>query len=585
MNNLRKTLTNLLDTEDRRSFTTFIVISFLAGIIEVIGIGSIMPFIAVLMQPDIIFSNKILAAIYAELGFETTQQFLIFMGCATLVLITLGGIINICSIRYQLKVTHRIGHKWATRLFSAYLHQPYRFYLKTNTNTMKSTILSEVDRVVSSILIPVAVFISKAMIICIILFLLLFVSPIVTVLLIVITGGVYSGLLIYFRKKMKSRGQQAVLQNSLRFRTTSEAFDSIRDIKLHDNAAFFENAFGQASEKFTTAQAYSLYHGQIPKYIIEMIGFIILIALILYLMTSGNNQVSDIIPLITLFAASGYKVLPAAQNLYSSLNSIRFNGAALASVAAGMNLPTNNKITSNNNLSKIDFKNEINIQNVTFAYDDREQPALRNVTAHIRKNTMVGIIGQTGAGKSTFIDILIGLLSPQSGQILIDGNILNANDIKSWQSKIGYVPQQIHLLAGSIKSNIAFGKTEEHADFDKIKDSAKKAHIDSFIASLPDGYDTDVGERGDRLSGGQRQRIGIARGLYRDPEILVLDEPTSALDSETAQGLVKTLKAISAEKTIIIITHNMDTLDHCDQVLRFSDGQICSASPDDAKKD
>ncbi|MDB5492268.1 MAG: Lipid export ATP-binding/permease protein MsbA [Micavibrio sp.] len=574
MDTLPKKLGRLLDVEDRRSFTIFIAISFLAGVIEVIGIGSIMPFIGVLMQPDIIKTNHILAAMYDRLQFEDTRQFLVVMGCATLCMIALGGIVNIFNVRYQLRVTHRIGHKWAVRLFSTYLHQPYKFYLKTNTNTMKSTILSEVDRVVSSVLVPVAVIISKTMVISILLLLLMFVNPVITALLVLITGGIYASLLFYFRNKMRIRGRDAVRQNAIRFKTTSEAFASIRDIKLHDNAGFFEGEFSRASEKYTTSQAYSLYHGQVPRFIIETAGFVILITLVLYLIVSGGKNVSDVIPLIALFAASGYKVLPAAQNLYSSFNSIRFNSAGLDFVSEGMSLPVQ---AQDEGGARLPFSSEIRVDGVTFTYDDRTAPTLNEVSALIRKNNLVGVVGPTGAGKSTFIDILIGLLSPQSGAVLVDGGALNDSTIKSWQRQIGYVPQQIHLLTGSIGSNIAFGKSANHADPAKIADAAQKAHIDSFIATLPDGYETDVGEHGDRLSGGQRQRIGIARALYRDPEILVLDEPTSALDAETARNLILTLKVLSQKKTVIIITHQAETLEHCDQVLMVEDGRIRQA--------
>lgn len=577
MKHLGKNLVRLLDTEDRRSFAIFVAISFFSGVIEVIGVGSIMPFIGVLMQPDLITENQILSSAYETFNFRTSSQFLFFLGMVTLAFITLGGICNIFSIRYQLKITHKIGHKLAVRLLSSYLSQPYSFYLRTNTNVLKSSILSDVDRVVSSVLIPAATIISKAMVITIILLLLLFINPTITALLFVITGGVYAGLIIYFRKKMKTRGQQALQQNAIRFKIVNESFSCIRDIKLHDNADFFEDQFNQASKKFADLQAYSLYHGQIPKFIIEMVGFFILILLILFLISEGNNHVQDIIPLIALFAASGYKILPAAQNLYSSLNSIRFNSAGLESVAQGVSLTPehaqNDKVGSD-----LHFNNAITMDKICFSYENASEKVLKDISLQIKKNSLIGVVGPTGAGKSTLIDILIGLIPPDSGQILIDETPLTAQNLKSWQKKIGYVPQHVQLISGSIASNIAFGKEDRNIDWERIDDAARNAHIHTFIQDLPDGYKTDVRENGDRLSGGQRQRIGIARALYHAPDIIVLDEPTSALDPETAQNIILTLKSIARERTIILITHDLDRLSHCDQIIFVNNGQAKSAS-------
>lgn len=565
----------LMDPTDRRAFIIFVIISFFAGIIEVAGIGSIMPFIGVLMQPDLIHHNKILAHIYDTLHFSDSNQFIIFTGAVTLTIIVAGGLINILSIRYQLRVTYRIGHKLAQRLLISYLSQPYRYFLGINSNSIKSIILSEVDRTVAAVLVPCGVIIAKSMIIIALMAMLLLVNPVITIVLIALVGGTYAILLFYFRHRMRICGQDAVHQNTVRFQTISEAFSSIRDIKLHHNAGFFTDKFRYASERFNNAQAYSLFHGQLPKFIIEMIGFVVLIGLILYLIVSGNRAANEVIPLIALFAASGYKVLPAAQSLYASYNNVRFYTTSIDLVLEGLNLPQSSA-GSEGHPGRLEFSRDIVAQDLVFSYAGRGEPALKSVSCTIRKNSLVGVIGPTGAGKSTFIDILIGLLPSDSGQILIDGVELTPLNSPLWQQQIGYVPQKIYLLDDSIENNIAFGQAI--LDHTQIEKAAERAKVANFILTLPEQYKTFVGEQGDHLSGGQRQRIGIARALYRDPAVLVLDEPTSALDSETAQQLMTTLKALSQQKTIIIITHAQEILDSCDMILRINNGMLESSS-------
>jgi len=567
-------LLRLLDTNDKKSFFLFILISFLGGAIEVAGIGSVMPFIGVLIQPDLVTTNHILSSIYTTLQFSSTSNFIIFMGCITLGTVMTGGTINILAIRFQLNLSYRIAHKWTTRLFSTYLHQPYKFYLGMNSNAMKSGILSEVDRTVSSVLIPSSVLISKAMILTVIFIMLLFINAAITIILMGIIGSIYGALLIYFRHKMKRRGQGMVEHNKTRYRVTSEAFTGIREIKLYHNAAYFEKKFATASKEYNMSQAYSLYFGQIPRFIIEIVGFSALIGLAIYLIAVSGNPANHVIPLIALFAAAGYKILPASQNLYTSLNKIRFNSASLAAVADGLALSPEIEEDNADDKTKITFDHEISVKNISFAYDNQPTPALNNVNCTIKKNTLVTIMGPTGAGKSTFIDLLAGLLQPTAGEILIDGQTLTTANVRSWQRQIGYVPQKIHLLDGSIKDNITFGQPADLIDVDQITVAAKKAQIDSYIMSLPDQYRAAVGEHGDHLSGGQRQRVGIARALYRDPAILILDEPTSALDADTARSLLTTLKELSQEKTVIIITHSTEAQKYCDQILFVSEGQI-----------
>lgn len=572
-----KTLIRLLDSHDRRSFFIYTVISFVAGIIEVVGIGSIMPFIGVLLQPSLVTENPILFGVYSMLGFTSTNMFIIFMGLTTIGLITLGGITNIFCVRYQLRMSYMTGHKWAVRLLSAYLSQPYKFFLRQNTNTIKAIVLSDVDRVVSALLLPFGAIIARSFVIMLLVILLLLVNPAVTLSLVGITGGIYGALLLYFKKKMKTKGALALLQNSIRFKSANDALSCIREIKLHGNASFFTDNFEKASGSFASLQAYSLYHGQIPRFVIEIIGFVILITILLYFLVSGKANTGDIIPLVALFAASGYKILPAAQNLYSSINSIRFNTSALETVAAGMALEIyEDQITDNN--KKIDFLKEIKIEDLSFAYEGADTYTIHDINISIQKNSMVGIVGPTGAGKSTLIDILIGLLPPQKGKISIDATTLSPDHIRAWQRKIGYVPQQVQLLEGTAAYNIAFASDPGKIDKERMIRAATAACMNDFISEDKNGFDLEVGEEGTRLSGGQKQRLGIARALYLEPEVIVLDEPTSALDKETAKAIITSLKSLSHEKTIIIITHNLEVLNFCDQIVFVNNGTVKSAA-------
>lgn len=565
---------SLFDAHDKRAFITFVIISFLGGVIEVAGIGSIMPFMGILLQPDLVMTNSVLSQMYVALNFSHQSHFIIFMGCVTLAMIVSGSLINILAAKFQLNLSYKIGHKWASRLFSIYLHQPYKFYLSVNSNAMKSSILSEVDRAISSTLIPSSVFISKAMILMVILGMLLFVNAVVTLVLMVIVGGIYGSLLVYFRQKMKRRGQDMVDNNKTRYSVTDEAFMGIREVKLYHNAGYFEDRFSAASQHYNMTQAYSLFFGQIPRFVIEMIGFAALIILVLYLIVRDGVPVDQVIPLIALFAAAGYKTLPAAQNLYASLNSIRFNSASLSTVASGFALASEMEKRDDKDQEDLAFAKQLTVKDVSFSYDAQSAPALKNLHCTIQKNTLVMISGQTGAGKSTFIDLLSGLLTPDEGHILIDDIALTKKNVHAWQQQIGYVPQKIHLLDRSIEVNITLSQSGDDIDRDKMITAAKMAKIDDYVQSQPDKYKTEIGEQGERMSGGQRQRLGIARALYRDPNVLILDEPTSALDEKTANELLQNLKEMTKTKTIIIITHSTEAQKYCDQLLFVNDGCV-----------
>ncbi|HRX22452.1 MAG TPA: ATP-binding cassette domain-containing protein, partial [Syntrophomonadaceae bacterium] len=330
------------------------------------------------------------------------------------------------------------------------------------------------------------------------------------------------------------------------------------------------------SSLISNLQAWNALVGTIPKYVLESVAFGSVIALVLILLIF-KGEAQNVIPVVTFFAFAGYRLMPAIQDVFQTSTQIKFNQATLDHIYKEMINIKTQPVTSNEIAGEpepLEFKEQIRLESITFSYSSMGEKVLEDVNITIRKNQKVGIVGATGAGKTTLVDILLGLFIPEQGQIFVDDIKVNADNVRSWQKLIGYVPQQIYLSDDTISGNIAFGIPDSSIDLNKVKKAASIARLDEFIERLPDKYDTVVGERGVRLSGGQMQRVGIARAVYDDPEVLILDEATSALDSITEQEFMEALEAAAAVKTLVIIAHRINTVRNCDTIIMLEEGKV-----------
>ena len=407
-----------------------------------------------------------------------------------------------------------------------------------------------------------------------------YVDPYLAIISGIAIGGFYASVFLGLKKKLTKLGITLVETNKARFKTVTEALAGIKIIKLLGCEHLEINRFSKASKTFNTTQAFHQVSNQIPSFIVEAILFGAMILFTLYLLMSSeyksSQRLSEMLPLIGLYGFSAYRLKPAINSIYSGFINLKYGHAAIDSLYSFMNLHSNvgleKKCTN-----KLQFKHNIIFKDLSFKYSGSKKYNLKNINFEVPVGSILGLVGKTGSGKTTLIDVFIGLLRPTKGMIRVDGEKLESANLSQWRKNIGYVPQEIFLTDTSITENIAFGTLPNKINFDRVRECAKLAKIHHFIETeLPQGYNTFVGERGGRLSGGQRQRVGIARALYHDPDIIIFDEATSALDDLTEKEVMQAINELSSKKTIIIIAHKLATLKKCDKIIIMENGKVKS---------
>jgi ABC-type multidrug transport system fused ATPase/permease subunit len=391
--------------------------------------------------------------------------------------------------------------------------------------------------------------------------LLFFYNPWIAASAVAVIGLLYGAIYTLVRKKLGSTGQARQTANGKRFQACNEALSGIKDVKITHATAAYQQKFNHSSHEYSRHQANAETLSQSPLYMVETVGYTGLIILALILMKQSND-ISQVLPVLGLYGFAAYRLLPSAQIMYRGFAQLKFSSAALSTIHQHLSMPSSETKPTTQILAP---EKEIRLQGVHFAYPSAlDKPVLKNFDLVIPANTSVGIVGKSGAGKSTVMDLLLGLLQPQAGTLSVDGIPIDASNIQNWQAAIGYVPQHIYLADTSIAENIAFGVAPEQIDMQAVERAARAAQIHDFISTeLLDAYQSTIGDRGVRLSGGQRQRIGIARALYRDPPVLLMDEATSALDAGTDKAITQAISALSDKKTIIIIAHREESLSFC----------------------
>ena len=539
-----KKLLYLLTSHERKRGGLLLVMILLMALLDMIGVISILPFIAVLLNPEIIETNSILNYMFkisATLGIDSKQQFLFCLGSIFLILLVFSLAFKALTTYVQFRFTEMRAFSIGKRLVEGYLYQPYSWFLNRNSAELGKTIISQVTSVVSNGIRPMVNLIAN---------------------------------IIYklVRGILKKIGHESVKADQSRFITLSEAFGASKEVKLGSLEDIYIKRFADASQKHASNQASAKSISQIPRYILEAIAFGGMLLFVLFLVEEGG-MLDTVLPIVALYAFAGYRLMPALQQTYASFSLLRFVGPALDYLYN--DLKNLEKKTFLENKHKLSFDNEITLNKINYSYPNTPRNVLKNVSINIPAHKSIGIVGKTGSGKTTLVDIILGLLDVKEGTLKIDGQIINRDNQISWQRYIGYVPQKIYLADDTIAANIAFGKNFENINMDKLISAAKVANLHEFIIDeLPLQYQTTVGENGVKLSGGQRQRIGIARALYNEPKVLVLDEATSALDNQTEKLVMEALNNASKEITIIMIAHRLSTIKKCDKIFLLQDGEV-----------
>lgn len=572
-----KKIYSLFDKGDKKIIQLLTVATVMVAFFQVAGIGSIMPFLTVVANPESVEKNRLLNTIYTYLGFNSINAFLIFLGLFSLLILTLGTALMVGTLWVQLRFVHMRSHKLSLRLLENYLEKPYIFFLNQNSSNLGKDVLAEVNIMTLGLLKPAIEILSKGTITLFILIFLIFLNPMLSLSIVTILGGAYIIVYLTIKNKISKLGMERRAANEDRFKTTTEAFGAIKDIKLRNNQKIFLSMYERPSFIFEKTQASYQIYSMVPNYALETIAFTSIIIIVLYLLITGGN-INQALPIIGVYLYSMMRLKPMMKTLYSSFSTFRFYNTVLDEMYDDLKLIKRDIVETESveyPVNLLPFRERLYIENIHFSYPGAKEKLFKGIDLTIHVHTSVALVGPTGSGKTTLVDIILGLLPPERGRVIVDGVPITPDNLQQWQRNLGYVPQHIYLADDTVTRNIAFGIPHAKIDYERVKKAAHMANLHDFIVNeMTEGYDTIIGERGIRLSGGQRQRLGIARALYYNPEILVLDEATSALDGETEDHVFQAITNISKTKTLIMIAHRLTTIKDCDWVYFLDQGEI-----------
>lgn len=552
---------------ERRKSVGMLVLVILMAMAETLGVLSIMPFLSVLGRPEVIQENTFIKAAYDQLGFNDPRSFIFALGIGSIILVVGSSAFKTVTLHVLNRFAHFLRHSLSARLLSRYLRQPYEFFLARNPSTLSRNVLSEVDQLSFQLIQPLSQMLAQCAVVLAMTILIFAYDPLTAVAIVVVLGTLYGGVYALVHNRLKHIGHEQHAANGTRYQACNEAIGGIKDLKVTHSASAYQEKFNHASREFSRHQATNETLAQSPLYLVEATGFSMLIVLALVLL-SRSQDIAHVLPALGLYGFAAYRMLPAAQIMYRGFARLKFASASLETIHQDLMLKDDTTLEATAVLPLLPLKKEIRLQGIRYAYPTApDKPVLDNYDLVIPANTSVGIAGKSGVGKSTLMDLLLGLLQPQQGTVSVDGTPIDTNNIAAWQRAIGYVPQHIYLADASVAQNIAFGVKREDIDMHAVEQAARAAQIHGFVSEeLPHGYETIVGDRGIRLSGGQRQRIGIARAFYRDPSVLLFDEATSALDRQTEEALNEAIRRLSGRKTVVVIAHKEASLRYCRQV-------------------
>ncbi len=567
-----KKILKILTKSERKSLLMLFGMMLVGMLFETVGIAIVVPVVGILVQGDYLEKFPWIQPYLAKIG-NPDQQ--------TLILIVMGLMIFFYFIKdsylallawTQNKFTAKLLSSISSRLFALYVQQPYLYHIQHNSAQLIRNVINEVSAFGLYGISSGLTLLTEATVLTGTLILLMIFYPVITLSAIVIfglTGAVY----FYFTKmKLLRWGEQRQYLEGMRLKHVQQGLGGIKDVKLTGYEKYFTDQFRTHTFEANNVGKKQTIVGQLPRFFMEFVMITAIAALVVFIMLRDHST-ENIMPILTLFGMAAFRLMPAITRILTATQNLKFGVPIVELLYRDFTSLEKNKEKSMQTESRqMPFEKKIEAKNVKFKYDENKE-ILKGVSLRICKGETVGFIGESGAGKSTFADILLGLLKPYEGKILVDGQDIFEN-LKAWQKNIGYVPQSIFLTDDSLRRNIAFGVEDSDISDEKVWEALRMAQLDTFVKTLPEGLDTFVGERGVKLSGGQRQRIGIARALYHDPSLLLLDEATSALDVQTEERFMETIRQLHGNKTIIIIAHRLSTVEHCDRLYKFNNGRI-----------
>ena len=570
-----KKLLFFLSPREQKHIPLLLFMILIMALLDMIGVASILPFMAVLTNPEIIETNIILRKMFQASGIfkiETREQFIFGLGILVFILLVVSLFFKALTTYVQVRFVQMREYSIGRRLVESYLKQPYDWFLSRHSADIGKTILSEVSMVIGNAINPLMELIAKSMIAISLIVLLIITDPKLALVVGLLLGIAY-GLIYYFARNFLTRiGKERLKSNELRFTAVSEAFGAAKEVKVGSLEQTYIKRFSDSAKNYARTGASIKVVTQLPRFILEAIAFGGIMLVILYLMAQ-KGSFNNALPIISLYVFAGYRLMPAIQNIFASVSQLTYVGPSLNALTDSIkNLKV---LESNQDQSILSLDKSIILKNIHYNYPNTTRNALEGINLTIPSKSTVGLVGATGSGKTTTVDIILGLLEPQKGTLEVDGQLITKQNSRAWQSSIGYVPQHIYLSDDTIAANIAFGKDREDINIQAVERASKIANLHEFVINdLSKKYHSIVGERGVRLSGGQRQRIGIARALYHNPKVIILDEATSALDNETEQAVMDAVNNIGKDITIILIAHRLNTVKNCDIIFKLEKGKL-----------
>jgi ABC-type multidrug transport system fused ATPase/permease subunit len=556
----------------RLQFGWLLVLTLLASFAEIISIGAVLPFLGVLTAPERIFVHTAAQPVIQALGLTAPAQLLLPLTIAFGTAVLIAGAMRLLLLWATTRLAFANGADISVSIYQRTLYQPYSVHCARNSSEVISAITGKTYKVIYSVILPVSTLISSCVMLIALLVALLSVEPNIALVAFGGFGLIYVFIIRLTRKRILTDSQCMARESVQAIKCLQEGLGGIRDVLIDGSQATYCQTYRNADLPMRRAQGNSAFISASPRYAMEALGML-LIAALAYVLAQQANGISMAIPVLGALALGAQRLLPLLQGAYASWTEIQSSQSSLQDILEFLDQPLPD-YADQPAAQALPFNNEMSVKQLGFRYSSQTPYVLKQLSLTIAKGSRIGFIGTTGSGKSTLIDIIMGLLQPTDGTLEIDGQAVTPPTMRSWQARIAHVPQAIFLTDSSIEENIALGVPSEKIDHERVRDAARQAQLSDIIETWPKQYQTFVGERGVRLSGGQRQRIGIARALYKQATVIIFDEATSALDNDTEQAVMNAIESLSQDLTLLIIAHRVTTLKNCTQIVELEAGRI-----------